>query len=117
MSFYFPTFLTSADTAPTSADTAPTSVGIFPAGVGIFPAGVEAPSPSLADVLDAAWLHQPVVYLALAGLCMIVVLRFLKRALSPIGALVQAVAAAAVVSFAAVIAFAMLILAALTSMR
>jgi hypothetical protein len=72
-------------------------------------------SPASVDVLDAPLLHQPILYLTLAGLCMIVVLRFLRRALYPIGALVQAMAAAAVVALAAMFAVAMLIVAAFHS--
>jgi hypothetical protein len=67
--------------------------------------------------LDAPWVHQPIVYLVGAGLCVVVVLSFLKQALAPIGALIQAVAAAAVVAFAAVLAVAMLAIAAVTSVR
>jgi hypothetical protein len=67
--------------------------------------------------LDAPWAHQPIVYLIGAGFCVVVVLSFLKRALVPVGALLQAVAAAAVVAFAAVLALAMLAIAAVTSVR
>jgi hypothetical protein len=67
--------------------------------------------------LDAPWVHQPIVYLIGAGLCLVIVLSFLKRALVPIGALIQAAAAAAVVAFAAVLAVAMLAIAAVTSVR
>ncbi|WP_433831005.1 hypothetical protein ACQP2E_12370 [Actinoplanes sp. CA-015351] len=72
-------------------------------------------SPATVDALDAAWMHQPLVYLAVAAICLLIALRFLRRALAPIGALIQAVAAAAVVAFAAVIALAMLVLAAVTT--
>lgn len=69
------------------------------------------------DTLDVTWMHQPITYLALAGLCLVVVLRFTERALSPIKPLVQAITAAAVVAFAAVLALAMLIIAAYMSAR
>jgi hypothetical protein len=72
-------------------------------------------TPTNVEVLNAPLLHQPILYLTLAGLCLVIVLRFLKRALAPIGALVQAVAAAAVVAFAAVVAVAMVIVAAFHS--
>lgn len=74
-------------------------------------------SPAAAGVLDAPWMHQPIVYMVGAGLCLAVVLRFLKRALAPAGALIQAVAAAAIVAFAAVLAVAMLVIAAVTSVH
>jgi len=73
-------------------------------------------SPAPVDAFDASFMHQPITYLAVAAVCLVVVLRFLKRALSPIGALVQAVAAAAVVAFFAVVAFAMLVIAAFMTM-
>ncbi|HEY0534778.1 MAG TPA: hypothetical protein VGD29_24600 [Actinoplanes sp.] len=69
------------------------------------------------DAFEASWMHQPIVYLVGAGICLVVVLRFLRRALVPIGALIQAVAAAAIVAFAAVLAVAMLVIAAVTSVR
>lgn len=68
-------------------------------------------SPATLDAFDASWSHQPIIYLTVAAVCLMVALRFLKRALSPIGALIQAVAAAAIV---AVLALAMLFIAALT---
>jgi hypothetical protein len=69
------------------------------------------------DAMDASWMHQPIVYLLVAAICLMVVLRFLKQALAPIGALIQAVAAAAIVAFAAVFALAMLIAAAFAGAR
>ena len=74
-------------------------------------------SPTATGALDAPWMHQPIVYLVGAGLCLVVVLSFLKRALAPVGALIQAAAAAAIVAFAAVLAVAMLIIAAVPSVR
>jgi hypothetical protein len=62
-------------------------------------------------------MHQPITYLAVAAVCLVVALHFLKRALSPIGALVQVVAAAAIVAFAAALALAMLIIAAVLTVR
>lgn len=70
--------------------------------------------PALLDAFDASWTRQPIIYLAVAAVCLVVALRFLKRALSPIGVLIQAVAAAAVAAFAAVLALALLIVAAFT---
>lgn len=61
---------------------------------------------------DASWVHQPVTYLVVAAVCLVIALRYLRRALSPIGALVQAVTAAVIVTSAAVLAFAMLLVAA-----
>ncbi|GAA4942330.1 hypothetical protein [Actinoplanes utahensis] len=69
------------------------------------------------DAIGTSLLSQPLLYLALAGVCLVVVLRLLKRAMSPIGALIQAVAAAATVAFAAMIALAMLVAAAVATMR
>jgi hypothetical protein len=43
---------------------------------------------------------QPVLFLALAGLCLIIGLRHLKRALAPFRAVLEAAAAAAAVAFA-----------------
>jgi len=74
-------------------------------------------SPAALDAIDASWMHQPIVYLLVAAICLMVVLRFLKQALAPIGALIQAVAAAAVVAFAAVLALVLLTVAAVTSVR
>jgi hypothetical protein len=71
-------------------------------------------SPVPLDAVDAPWMHQPITYLAVAAVCLVIALRFLKRALSPIGVLIQAVAAAAVAAFAAVLALALLIFAAFT---
>jgi hypothetical protein len=39
-------------------------------------------------------------YLVIAGVCLVVALRFMKRSLAPIGMIVHAVAAAAVVALA-----------------
>jgi uncharacterized membrane protein len=74
-------------------------------------------SPVPPDAFDASWMHQPITYLSVAVVCLVIVLRFLKRALSPVGALVQALVAAAVVAFAAVLALAMLVVAAVTTVR
>ena len=74
-------------------------------------------SPATLDAFDASWMHQPITYLTVAAVCLVIVLRFLKRALSPIGALIQAVAAAAIVAFAAVLALAMLVIAAVVTVR
>jgi hypothetical protein len=54
-----------------------------------------AGTPGLPHQLDdhSAW------YLLAALLCLFAALRYMKRALEPVGALVQAVAAAAVVAF------------------
>ena len=46
-------------------------------------------SPAALDAIDASWMHQPIVYLLVAAICLMVVLRFLKQALAPIGALIQ----------------------------
>lgn len=73
--------------------------------------------PTAVDSFDASWMYQPITYLVIAAVCLVVALRFLKRALSPIGALIQAAAAAAVVAFAAVVALAMLLMAAFMTMR
>lgn len=73
--------------------------------------------PALLDAFDASWTRQPIIYLAVAAVCLVVALRFLKRALAPIGALLHAAAAAAIVVCAAVLALAMLVIAALTTVR
>ena len=71
----------------------------------------------LSAAFDAPWMHQPITYLAVAAVCLVSVLRFLKRALAPIGVLLHAVAAAAVTAFAAVLALALLLIAAYTTVR
>jgi hypothetical protein len=71
-------------------------------------------SPATTGALDAPWPHQPTVYLVGAGLCLILVVRLLKRALAPIGAPIKAVAAAALV---AALAVAMLVTVAVASVR
>jgi hypothetical protein len=50
------------------------------------------------DAITASWSAHPLLYLVLAALFLLVALRFMKRALAPVGALVQAVAAAALVA-------------------
>ena len=74
-------------------------------------------SPAPLDAADTSWAEQPIIYLALAAACMVIVLRLLKRAMSPIGALLQAAAAAAVVAFTALLALAALIIAAWMTVR
>jgi hypothetical protein len=69
------------------------------------------------DTIHASWMNQPIIYLTVAAVSLVIALRFLKRALAPIGALIQAVAAAAVVAFTAVLALAMLIFAAFASLH
>ena len=74
-------------------------------------------SPATVNGFDAAWLHRPIIYLAVAAICLAIALRFLRRALSPVGALIEAVAAAAVVAFTLVLAFAMVLVAAFMTVR
>ncbi|WP_229068211.1 hypothetical protein [Actinoplanes sp. DH11] len=81
------------------------------------PAATVITASATVDVFDAAWMQQPVIYLAVAALCLVVVLRFLKRAVAPLGALIQAAAAATVVALAATTALAMLVVAALMTAR
>ena len=75
------------------------------------------PSPAPSDAFPVSMMDKPIVYLILAGICLVIVIRYLKRAMSPIGALFQAVAAAALVAVAAVLALAMLIIAAVMTAR
>lgn len=74
-------------------------------------------SPVALDAFDAPWLHEPLTYLAFAAICLVIVLRFLRRALAPIGVLLHAAAAAAVTALATVLALALLFLAAYTTVR
>jgi hypothetical protein len=74
-------------------------------------------SPAPTDAFPASMMDRPIVYLVIAAICLVIVIRFLKRAMSPIGALFQAVTAAAVVAVAAVLALAMLIVAAVLTAR
>lgn len=54
-------------------------------------------------------LHRPAtLYLLGAAMCLVIALTYMKRALAPIGTLVQAVAAAAVVAFTISIALVLL---------
>ncbi|BCY13055.1 hypothetical protein [Actinoplanes sp. L3-i22] len=53
---------------------------------------------SLSDLSLAG--DRSTLYLALAGICLIIGLRYLKRALEPFGAVLEAAAAAAIVAFA-----------------
>lgn len=72
-------------------------------------------SPLATDAIAASWTPQPIIFLAVAAVCLVVALRMLKRALSPIGALIQAAAAAALGALAVLMALAMLIAAAVTT--
>lgn len=74
-------------------------------------------SPAVPDAFAASWMHQPITYLTVAAVCLVIVLRFIKQALAPIGVLIQAIVAAAIVALAAVLALAMLIIAAVTTVR
>jgi hypothetical protein len=72
-------------------------------------------SPAEFDAIAASWTDQPIVYLVLAALSLLLALRLMKRALAPVGALVQAVAAAAVVAFAITLALVLVAAAAFSS--
>jgi len=50
--------------------------------------------------VDASWTDQRLVYLVLAAFALLIALRFVKQALAPIEALIQAVAAAVLVAIA-----------------
>ncbi|WP_436529079.1 hypothetical protein [Actinoplanes sp. HUAS TT8] len=63
---------------------------------------LSSPGPSLAG-------DQPLLYLVLAGFCVIIGLRFLKRAMEPFGVVLEAAAAAAVVAFSLGIALVLLL--------
>jgi hypothetical protein len=63
--------------------------------------------PTPPALFDAPWLHQPFVHLALASLCLLIALRYLRRAIAPVGVLVRAAAAAAVAAFATGLALAL----------
>lgn len=63
--------------------------------------------------VESAVSGDALLYLAVAALCMVVGLRFLKRAIVPAGVIVGAVAAAAVVAFALALALFFLIAAAI----
>lgn len=69
------------------------------------------------QAFGGSWTEQPATYLAGAAICLLILVRFLRKALFPIGALVHAVAAASVVAFAAVIGLVMLVMAALALTR
>jgi hypothetical protein len=55
-------------------------------------------SPAEFDAIAASWTDQPIVYLVVAALSLLLALRLMKRALAPVGALVQAFAAATLVA-------------------
>jgi hypothetical protein len=73
--------------------------------------------PTSSDAFEASWMNQPIIYLAVAAVCLVIVLRYLKRAVAPLGELIHAIAAAAVVAFAATVALAMLVVAAVVAAR
>lgn len=53
------------------------------------------------DALASHWTDQPLAYLALAAILMVVALRLIKRAFVPIAVLARVAAAAAVATLAA----------------
>jgi hypothetical protein len=55
-------------------------------------------SPAEFDTVHVSWTDQPLVFLVLAAFFLLIALRFMKRALAPVGALVQAFAAATLVA-------------------
>nr|WP_296074747.1 hypothetical protein [uncultured Actinoplanes sp.] len=59
--------------------------------------------------------NQRILYLILAALALLMALRFVKRALAPIGVFVQAVAAAAAVAFLVTVALVLVAVAALSA--
>jgi hypothetical protein len=71
-------------------------------------------SPTSPYTADVSWADQRIVYLVLAALALMIALRFMKRALAPIGTLVRAVAAAAVVAFTIALALVLVAAAAFT---
>ncbi|BFU45435.1 hypothetical protein [Krasilnikovia sp. MM14-A1004] len=72
-------------------------------------------SPAILDGQSASWIHHPLTYLAVAAVCLMVALRSLKRAMSPMKALIPAFAAAAFAVVATLLALSMLIIAALAT--
>jgi hypothetical protein len=74
------------------------------------------------EAFRAFWTRPPalqhdhgLIYLVVAGLCLIVALRFLRRALAPVGLLVQVAAAVAIVGLAVGAALALLTAAAFSA--
>jgi hypothetical protein len=68
-------------------------------------------SPAGHETVTVLWMDRPLpenglLYLFLAAVSLLVALRFVKRAMAPIGTLVRAVAAAAGVAFAIGVALA-----------
>ncbi|MET7396947.1 hypothetical protein ABZS66_26035 [Dactylosporangium sp. NPDC005572] len=74
-------------------------------------------SPSPTDVGDVFWTQQPVAVLAVAMVCVVVVLGSLKRALFLIGALMQAAAAAAAAALGSVVVLVMVVVVAWAAVR
>jgi hypothetical protein len=72
-------------------------------------------SPARLDVIPASWTDHQLVVLVLAVFFLVIALRFMKRALAPIGALVQAVAAAGLVAVSVGAALVLLAAAAFTT--
>jgi hypothetical protein len=68
--------------------------------------------PELARAVAAVRDHR-LAYLVLAGVCVVVALTYLRRALAPMGVVVQAIAAGAVAVLAVGIAVVLLALAAI----
>ncbi|GAA0474384.1 hypothetical protein Ade02nite_74960 [Paractinoplanes deccanensis] len=61
-----------------------------------------------------ALVDRPGLLLLLAGVCLLVALRFAGRAVRPVGAIIQSAAAAVVVIFAVSIAFVLVVAVAVT---
>lgn len=74
-------------------------------------------APTLMNVIDTSWAPQSTVYLAVAAVFLVVSLFVLKQALSSIGALMQAVATAVIITFAVTVAVAMVVVAAFATVR
>ncbi len=71
-------------------------------------------SPAFVDTVDISWADQPIVYLVLAALALLFALRLMRRAMAPVGALVQAAVAAVAVAFAIGLAFVFVVAAAVS---
>ena len=72
-------------------------------------------APATNGSFDVGWLDRPIVYLALAAISLVIALRFLRRAVAPIGALLQAATAAIVAVLTIGLALALIAVAAIGS--
>ncbi|GAA2538706.1 hypothetical protein GCM10010435_02450 [Winogradskya consettensis] len=68
----------------------------------------------LESIIESIGGAQDLLYLALAAALLLIALRFIRRAVAPVGAVIEAAAAAAVVALAAGMALVLVVAAAIS---